>query len=137
MDIGEGIAIKRDDLFVSAGHSLFDWLFRLSQSAIVVLNDQRSKVLTVEKKSDEIITLDFDYEILGKKFFDWRYSKKEWWELNTYETLMFIECCHAAHYYLSIQNYNIGDNRDNINWLYNCVIRDLGLNEQTIFTADT
>ena len=120
---------------LSAGHSLFDWLFRLSQSAIVVLNDQRSKVLTVEKKSDEIITLDFDYEILGKKFFDWRYSKKEWWELNTYETLMFIECSHAAHYYLSRQNYNIGDNRDNINWLYKSLIKELGLNEQTILSA--
>lgn len=129
MNKEEKIGIRRDEQFIIAGHSLFEWLLKLSQSTIMVLSENEKGLVTINKQPDEIIRLDFDYKNIGEKFYKWSFSEEEWWELTEDEYLQFAQCCHTAHFYLSKQNYNIGSNRDRINWLYESISKKLDLNK--------
>lgn len=112
------LAIKRSNEFLLAGHSLFDWLLSLGHTSILVFDSKKDELVRIQKKREEIIRLDFDYKVIEKIFFDWRFSDKEWWKLTAGETLMFIDCCRAANYYLIKQGYNIGSSRYRISLLY-------------------
>lgn len=133
MKSGEKIGIRRDEQFIAAGHSLFEWLLKLSQDIIVVLSEDEKTLVNIKKQPEEIIKLDFNYESIGEKFYKWRFSSEEWWELTEDEYLEFAQCCHAAQFYLSKQNYNIGVNRDNINWLYESIASKLDLSTLNTF----
>lgn len=133
MNPEEKIGIRRDEQFIAAGHSLFEWLHKLSQETILVLSEDEKSLIDIKKQPEEIIKLDFGYENIGEKFYKWRYSNQEWLELTENEYLEFVQCCHAAHFYLSKQNYNIGVNRDNINWLYESITKKLDLSKLNSF----
>ena len=124
------LSIGRTDDFIAAGVALFQWLDKLNKPKIAVLNSKRTKVITVDKKSSEIIKLDFDFIPLAEKFFYWRHSSKDTFDLNAEETDLFFECCRVAKLHLDKQKYNIGDNRDYINSLHDTVFNQLALNRR-------
>lgn len=129
MNKEEKIGIRREEQFIAAGHSLFEWLLKLGQATIVVISDTEKGLSQIKKHPKDIITLDFDYQIIGKKFYRWRFSNDEWWELSQEEYLQFIQCCHAAHFYMEKQDYNVGEMRDNINWLYESIMKKSDLSK--------
>jgi len=118
MEMQNEITIMRNYTFMKAGHALFHWLHKLKSSTIFVLSGGEVPLIEIAKKQHEIIILDFDYDTIERKFYEWRFSKKIIWNLTKEEYYLFLKCCLSAHFYLSQQKYNIGVNRNYINELY-------------------
>lgn len=110
---------------MQAGVALFEWLHMLEKSEIVVLAEEEPYLKHVYKKPDEIIKLDFSYMPIGLKFYSFSFSKDEYWKLTSEDMLAFLQCAHAGYYHLQKQDYNIGENREFINWLYESIIKSL------------
>lgn len=120
------VSIARQQYFIASLYSAFRWLFNLKNDYIYTLNEARNNLIMVDRKPDEVVTLDFTYEDLERKIYTWAMREKGPLELNEKETEMLYRCVYAAWFYLQKQSqYNIGECRTRINWLYGELLRNL------------
>ena len=125
---GKEILIMRNGTFLKGSFALFDWLRTLKSKRIYVLTGDERLSAYIDKKERDIIEHDLDHEELERKIIFWSLSGKTLLKLSREEHDLFLKCCLVGKFYLSRQEYNIGNRRYHINDLCSLMLGEDELN---------
>ena len=93
------IALAYNDITIRGISLMFQYLYSLKSPFIYTYTENHDTLIITDKKKDEMVTLNINYDQVEKKFYDWRNAKQNE-NILTYtleESFIFIEVCNVAY----------------------------------------
>ncbi len=93
------IALAPNDTTIKGVSLMFQYLYSLKSPFVYTYSENFDTLTITDKKRDEMITLNINYDNVERKFYDWCKVKQKS-NILTYtfeESVIFIEVCNIAY----------------------------------------